>query len=134
MKWKEKDDLSWCCINRRRSYDDGDSKDANNQTTNAVLMERSTKEAPLPVEKVKKTEKKKKRKGRKHKKYLCFVSFFTLILLLFFLFALFDYDDASSSYIALSPKGLELLLIIISQSIIFRIISFISSIFSYISL
>jgi hypothetical protein len=68
MKWKEKDDLSWCCINRRRSYDDGDSKDANNQTTNAVLMERSTKEAPLPVEKVKKTEKKKKKKRKKAQK------------------------------------------------------------------
>jgi hypothetical protein len=68
MKWKEKDDLSWCCINRRRSYDDGDSKDANNQTTNAVLMERSTKEASLLVEKVKKKQKrKKKRKERKHK-------------------------------------------------------------------
>jgi len=41
MKWKENDDLRWCCINRRRSSDgdDEDNRDANNQTRKAVLMQ-----------------------------------------------------------------------------------------------
>ncbi|CAF5200072.1 unnamed protein product, partial [Rotaria magnacalcarata] len=56
MEWKEKDDLSWCCVSRRQKDDDDDDDDdiqhANMQIAKVVLMERSTEELLLPVEKL----------------------------------------------------------------------------------
>jgi len=80
MKWKEKDHLSWCCINRRRNdgnnNNDDDSKYANNQAEKVVLTQRSREQVLLPVEKVKKTKERKKgrKKRKKAQKYL-FASF-----------------------------------------------------------
>lgn len=106
MKWKEKDDLSWCCVSRRRSDDDDDDndndrKDPGNQTSKVPEMPRSTKELALSVEKVKNRRKNERKKRQKH---LCFVSSFFFIfsfllfsVLFFLICALFHYDDSSFS-------------------------------------
>lgn len=97
MKWKEKDDLSWCCVSRRRSDDDDDErKDPNNQTTEVPGTSRSTNEVALPVEKVKKPTEERERKDKN-----IFASFpvssssFSSCFSSFAHF--FDYDDSSSS-------------------------------------
>jgi hypothetical protein len=72
MKWKEKDDLSWCCISRRHSNDE--SEYTTKQPTKVVLMLRSAEDVSLPVEKVKKKRKKKEKKKKKSTKNI-FASF-----------------------------------------------------------
>jgi hypothetical protein len=82
MKWKEKDDLSWCCVSRRHS---DDSNDANKQTKKVVLRQRSAETLSSPVEKVKKKREKEKsrEKGKERKKtqkYIYFLLYHLLLL------------------------------------------------------
>jgi hypothetical protein len=116
MKWKEKDDLSWCCVSRRRSNDDDESKYPTKQIKKVVLMQRSAEEVSSPVKKVKKKREKEKRKEKRKekgiKKHLCYASLFLIFIYLFSVFALFN-NDNPSSYLCLSatyffyPKGLS---------------------------
>ena len=85
MKWKEQNGLSWCCVSRQPNDDDGDSKDANKQTTKVVLMQRSAEKVSLSIEKVKnrKEEKRKKEESTKTSLLRFPLLLFLLLLLVF---------------------------------------------------
>ena len=110
MKWKEKDDLSWCCLCWRRNHNDDNT---GKQTSRVVLMPRSAekeeqqqRDVSLSVKKVKlkkcdKRERKKKKRRKNRIRDLYFISCICISFFFFSLLTFFDYGNSSS------PLGLS---------------------------